>query len=98
MILFISRNFALFLLVLTLAACQTVSGPNSTPQVETGAECGAQEYQKLLWKPETILRNVGLPKNTRIIFPDTAVTMDYRVKRLNIYIGKSARIERVYCG
>jgi hypothetical protein len=34
----------------------------------------------------------------RVIYPDTAVTMDYSADRLNFEVDRSGRIIRVSCG
>lgn len=68
------------------------------PPASASEICETEEFDKMLWLPESALQSVDLPKNTRVIRPDMAVTMDYRPDRLNIFIGKTGRIERVYCG
>jgi hypothetical protein len=60
--------------------------------------CKADDYRTLLWKPENAIDTADLPKPIRIIYPDQAVTADYRPERLNIKIGKLGRIEQVFCG
>ena len=77
-----------------VAACNEVAAPTAPDE---GTECRSAEFQKLLWRPASALDGVSL-KNTRVIHPDTAVTMDYRPTRTNVVIGKSGRIEKVYCG
>jgi hypothetical protein len=34
----------------------------------------------------------------RVIYPDTAVTMDYSADRLNFEVDRTGRITRVNCG
>jgi hypothetical protein len=34
----------------------------------------------------------------RVIYPDTAVTMDYNADRLNFEVDRTGRITRVNCG
>ena len=93
-------NFTSFTRVATvglvpfLVACNEVSAPTA-PEVEE--RCRVEEFKKLLWRPEAALEGVSL-RNVRVIYPNTAVTMDFRPMRTNIVIGKSGRIERVYCG
>ena len=60
--------------------------------------CGAAGMQDLVGQKQSVLAAMALPAPTRIIQPGTAVTMDYSASRLNIWIGKDGRIERVTCG
>ncbi|PIB26662.1 hypothetical protein BFP76_12300 [Amylibacter kogurei] len=81
--------------MLGVVACETQM---PVEVIDTPKECAAASYQHLLWQPQSFLDGVTLPKNTRVIGPDMAVTMDYRSDRMNITIGKLGRIERIYCG
>jgi hypothetical protein len=77
-----------------LAACQSpVSG-----QAQTEDQCGANSRQSLVGTQETSLNKSTLPKTTRIIHPDSVVTMDYSAQRLNVHVGKDGKISRVTCG
>ena len=93
--------FAIIPLVM-LAACQSPSTSHGQGQgpVHTQAtdECGAANRQNLVGTAGAALDRSTLPKNTRIIHPDTVVTMDYSAQRLNVYVGKDGKIERVSCG
>lgn len=70
--------------------------PNS--RADAPVRCQSDEYLRHLWQPASILDGMTLPKDTRVLMPGMAVTMDYRPDRLNILVGKMGRIERVYCG
>ena len=82
-------------LMMFLIGCvpATVDTPPPTEQ-----SCQASHYETLLWKPQSALDSVELPKGTRVIPHRQPVTMDFRTDRMNITIGKQGRIERVYCG
>ena len=80
--------------LLMLAACQAAA----PGQTQTEDQCGAQSHQSLVGKPETDLNKSTLSRGTRIIHPDTVVTMDYSAQRLNIHVGKDGKISRVSCG
>ncbi|GHA48992.1 hypothetical protein GCM10008927_12680 [Amylibacter ulvae] len=88
----------------TLLICGALVGVTACEQqmpvevIGAPQECAADSFQHLLWQPQDFLNGVTLPKGTRVIGPDTAVTMDYRSDRMNIAIGKLGRIERIYCG
>jgi len=45
-----------------------------------------------------VLNDVDLPQGTRVLFPTTPATMDYREDRLNVSVDKADRITRVFCG
>ncbi|MFN3723543.1 MAG: I78 family peptidase inhibitor [Paracoccaceae bacterium] len=78
--------------VALLAACQPV-----TPEGPDLATCGAGALQGLVGQPASVLQTMKFGQETRIIRPDTAVTMDYRADRLNIEIDRAERISRVHC-
>jgi hypothetical protein len=59
--------------------------------------CGAEQLQYLVGQPARVLETMRFRGETRIIRPDTAVTMDFRAERLNIAISRAERISRVYC-
>jgi len=87
-----SLSFALAV-ALSSAACV----PVLEPPVATENACGAAELQGLVGQPASVLRTMKFGLDTRIIRPETVVTMDYRPDRLNIDIDAGERITRVYC-
>lgn len=89
-------RMVLGILVVAIPAC--TQQPSKDNLSNAPEKCKAHIFQKMLWKPSSALNDVSLPKETRVILPDQAVTMDYRPARLNITIGKLGRIEKVYCG
>lgn len=82
------------LVALALAAC--VAAPEPLPVDEDA--CGASGSQNLVGQSADILAAMTFPIGTRLIYPDTAVTMDFSPERLNIAVGPTNRIEEVYCG
>jgi len=86
----------LFACALGLSACV----PENMEQLpkQQSDSCDSGQYEHMLWKPKSVLDGLSLPRGTRVIGPDQAVTMDFRPNRLNITYGKLGRIERVYCG
>lgn len=88
------RLFLLFPLAL-LAACESVGGPASNLAPD---DCSAKSYQSLIGTPVEIIDASALPEKTRIIHPDTAVTHDYRLDRLNVHVDGQGKITRVVCG
>lgn len=89
-------------LVLAAAACVPVSppyagDPDPFPGNAVNA-CGALDLQYLVGAPARDLDAIQFNKPVRVIYPDTAVTMDYNADRLNFEVNRSGRIARVTCG
>jgi hypothetical protein len=73
-----------------LAACQMA------PSGDAGA-CQADRFAGLVGEPAVDLAARGLPQGTRVIWPGTAVTQDFRADRLNLLVGLDGRVEQVAC-
>lgn len=94
---------------LLLAGC---SGPMTTPEpepapppprVEEGADCGAERVQDRVgrnWSEAlgAAIREESGAADLRAIRPDTAVTLDYRGKRLNVHLDETDTITAIDCG
>lgn len=91
-----SAIFSILIIFGIIGCAQT----QTAGQIEeiSASECPAAQFQIHRWQPEVFLAGLDLPEGTRVIYPDTVVTMDYRPDRMNITIGKTGRIERIYCG
>lgn len=61
-------------------------------------QCGALDLQFLVGGPASALNSMRFNKPVRVIYPDTAVTMDYSADRLNFEVDRTGRISRVSCG
>jgi hypothetical protein len=72
--------------------------PEDTAAVAETDACGAARYASLVGQPMAVVDRTTFPAGTRVILPDTAVTMDFREDRLNVLIDGNAAVERVYCG
>lgn len=70
---------------------------SGNPTVDA-AECQADQFEGYLWKPAADLDGVALPIGARVLLPNSVATMDHVPSRLNINVGSSGRIERIYCG
>jgi hypothetical protein len=87
-----------------LSACEvqgTDMPPLGLPEAEPVAQadtCGAARFAALVGQPMQVVDRTTFPAGTRVILPDTAVTMDFREERLNVLIDGNASVERVYCG
>lgn len=84
-------------LSLSVLGCTPAVEQRPEPVPPVADACGAQGYQYLIGEKSVVLEGLSLPKDTRIIPPDTAVTMDYRPDRLNIELDAKDRITRVHC-
>ena len=82
-------------LVLALGACaeMKVKAPGGP-----AGSCPADQHQDWVGQRVDVLNDVELPAPTRVLFPTTPATMDYREDRMNIEVDKADRIARVYCG
>ena len=88
-------------LALVTAACvpATEPFPGDPGPVPGGVnQCGALDLQYLVGAPASDLDRMRFNKPVRVIYPDTAVTMDYSADRLNFEVDRTGRITRVNCG
>lgn len=99
-----ARMLPPILATLALAAC-TGFGPEETAETAdarsaaAGTEaCGADARQDWVGQNVALLNNADLPATARVMFPGAAATSDFRPDRLNVTIGTSDTITRVYCG
>ena len=83
-----------------LAACVPVEGPGGGYPGPGGGvnQCGALDLQFLVGGPASALNTMRFNKPVRVIYPDTAVTMDFNPERLNFEVDRMGRILRVRCG
>ncbi|MDO5756972.1 MAG: I78 family peptidase inhibitor [Rhodobacterales bacterium] len=84
---------------LALAACQAPA-PNdpvvlNRPNLNA---CGATAYADTIGKDHTAYDFSAPGRTVRILGPDSPMTMDHRLERLNVDIDKAGRITRVWCG
>lgn len=88
-------------LTLALAGCVYESAPpveGPFPPEEVPDACRASGLQGLVGQPESVLATMRFSQTLRVIQPGMAVTTDYSPFRLNILIGRTGLIDRVYCG
>lgn len=89
------RSFPLCLIFPVLAGC--VQPVDDTAMVPSDL-CGAAALQGLVGQPSTVLQTMKFAHETRIIEPNSAVTLDHRPDRLNIHLDQTKTISRVDCG
>jgi hypothetical protein len=86
-------------LLVALGACaelQKSGGTGATPAA--GGSCPADTHQDWVGKRVDVLNDVDLPQGTRVLFPTTPATTDYRADRMNVSVDKADKITRVFCG
>ena len=86
--------------LLASAACTPVEMRSETPVA--AAACNADSLGDLVGKRASDARADVMQKRSgartlRWIAPNTAVTMDFRADRLNVYVDAKGRIERFSC-
>ncbi|MCE7032301.1 hypothetical protein LY625_06650 [Lysobacter sp. GX 14042] len=91
----------LTVLLLSIAACSTVPPPGAVEQVS--GVCNAEAARWAIGKAATsdIVEDARLAtqsRDVRVIEPGQAVTLDYRVDRLNIDVNERGAITGVRCG
>jgi Peptidase inhibitor I78 family len=85
--------FAIAALALSIGTTAVVA-QNLTQNL---AECGRDEFQFLVGKPEGLV-HAQLPTGARVIPPNSPVTQDYRPERANFDLDKDGVIVRIWCG
>ena len=83
---------------LTLAACAPSPAEGPAMNRPDRDACGASRYSDLVGTDYRQHDFSAPGRPVRILGPDTAMTMDYRIERLNVDIDKSGRITRIWCG
>ncbi|TCQ08251.1 MULTISPECIES: I78 family peptidase inhibitor [Sphingomonas] len=96
-------RFVLVAALLASAACTPVEMRGETPAAaRVAAACNADSLGDLVGKRASDARADVMQKRSgartlRWIAPNTAVTMDFRADRLNVYVDAKGRIERFTC-
>jgi hypothetical protein len=89
--------------VLILLAALTACAPVPPAETPAPANCAAGAANGLVGKPYTAdaveqARIASGSRTVRVIRPGTAVTMDFRVDRLNVDLDEKDVVTRVHCG
>ena len=94
-----TRSLAAIALFTLAAACApTEPAPEPVAPVDEQDACNAKALVHLIGKP---LSDPGVPpasRSVRHIRPGDAVTEDFRIERLNIYVTGTDIIEKINCG
>ncbi|AWB32911.1 I78 family peptidase inhibitor [Orrella marina] len=89
-----STAMALVAVSAVLAGCQSSSAPKT---VETDDPCGAKQYKHLIGTDASKLDMKQFKEGTRLLYPTTPTTRDYRTDRLNIHANTNGKIIRLDC-
>lgn len=86
--------------ILLLAGCQSAShhDKTQTTYVPDDDMCGASDYQNYVGKPLSSVNNLRFDNPVRAIPYNSAVTMDFNLRRLNFFADAQGNITKVYCG
>lgn len=86
--------------LLALSACSSSpeQGSANTAVDAENDTCGAAQYQNYVGKPMSALEGVQIESQVRAIPYNSAVTMDFNLRRLNFLGDSDDKIIRVYCG
>ena len=90
------------IIAITAACAQVPPADAETPPKGEGV-CDASKARKLIGRTATravraeALRLTGA-RTLRRVPKDGVITMDYREDRLNLYLNRAGRIERISCG
>lgn len=77
-----------------LAACQAPD-----PLIADANDlCGASSHQSLVGMTFSAIDAAKLPERTRILHPNTPMTRDYRLDRLNVFVDEAGKVSKVVCG
>jgi len=87
-------RFVLLSILGLLAACQSTA----VPFEPVSDACGSLKYLSKVGMNSDDIRPDTFPPEVRIIYPNTAVTRDYRADRLNVHVNDKGRVERIACG
>ncbi|VVA49221.1 Peptidase inhibitor I78 family protein [Serratia ficaria] len=85
--------------LLALSACGSSPEKGATAQATDADDtCGAAQYQSYVGKPMSSLEGLRIESQVRAIPYNSAVTMDFNLRRLNFLGDSDDKIIRVYCG
>src|SRR5690554_557697 len=85
---------AMTLSALALSGCQSSSESKTSASADP---CGASQYKSLVGTNAKDLNMTQFPAGTRLLYPTTPMTRDYRMDRLNIHADKQGNIIRMDC-
>ena len=85
------------LAMLILSACQSESDEIGMVDTSPKGSCGAEALTQLIGQPVSAFEALDHKGPVRVIRPGQAVTMDYRLDRLNVVLDEKDVITGVNC-
>lgn len=89
--------FGTGLAMLILSACQSENDESSMVDTTPKGRCGAAALTHLIGQPVSAFETLDHKGPVRVIRPGQAVTMDYRLDRLNVVLDEQDVITGVNC-
>lgn len=83
----------LLILPILVAAC----APSVPTRDDFAPSCGADAYLKYIGGSADVLQQIDLPRSSRILRPDDAITLDFSPDRLTIDVDELNRVSSVTC-
>lgn len=83
---------------LMLAACQPTTPNDPVVSRPDRDACGASAYSDRVGKDHAAYDFSAPGRIVRTLGPNSPMTMDYRLERLNVDIDKAGKITRIWCG
>lgn len=81
--------------LMVLGACAAMPGGD---EMAAAGACPADAHQDWVGQRIDVLNDVELPEGTRVMFPTTPATTDFRADRMNVVVDGADTISQVYCG
>jgi len=81
------------LIIPILAAC----APSVPTRDDFTPSCGAEEFVKYIGGSADVLQQIDLPRSSRILRPDQAISLDFSPDRLTIDVDELNRVSSVTC-
>ena len=83
--------------ILVVAACAGDPRLADPDDFDGVPRCGAENFQNLLGKRESVLDGVDLPEPYRILHPGDVITLDFSPDRMTIDIDGLGLISSITC-
>ncbi|PVA10414.1 hypothetical protein DC366_09280 [Pelagivirga sediminicola] len=83
---------------LALAGCQSANAKDPVVVRNDRDACGATAYSGRIGKDHRQYDFSAPNRPVRVLGPDSPMTMDHRLERLNVDIDTAGKITRIWCG
>ena len=93
-----SLIMAMGTLSMACASEESGNGDFTVIDLTDGEPCAAEQFQNLIGQPVDEIDRTSLPSPSRVYGPEDAITMDYRIDRLNVVFDATRTVIEVKCG